>query len=398
MFIKKLLISSVILLLASCSEEMQFQGMNIVDKMEYLETKFEDIDTTKKEDYKKLLIAAKNDLTSINAQLTALKKKLGEDKKREPVEVSKISRNDFNRFVSIQSIVESDNNSMVAPKMAGVITAIYVDEGQYVKKGTVLAELDNSIQTRRLNQAKNQLSFIETIYEKQKRVWEKKVGSEIEYLKAKNDYENMLESIKLIEEEIDMLKIKAPFDGIVDQVMPKVGEAASPGFGIIRLVSNAGLQIKVDFAENYLTNFKKGDPVDVYFPDLNMDTIQLKISSISKAIDAKKRTVTASIDVPSKYSEIKPNMTCVTRFNDFSLDSAIVIPLNLIQTSNNEKFVFVATNNASGDPIAKMKNVKTGEAYQDLIVVSEGLTEGDMLITSGENMVRDGKEINIIKN
>jgi RND family efflux transporter MFP subunit len=398
MYSKIISIALLTFLLASCSEDLQFSGMNAIQKLEYLEAQFENLDTTKKESYKSYIIQTKNDIVALDAKLTELKKKLGEEKKLEPVEVTTLEKTNFKRFVSIQSLVESDRNSMVSPKMSGVVTKINVDEGDYVKQGQVLIELDNSIQLRRLAQAENSLSFIETIYEKQKRVWEKKVGSEIDYLKAKNDYENMLENIKLIEEEIDMLKVKAPFSGTVDQVMPKVGEALSPGFGAVRLVSNEGLQIKVDFAENYLTNFKKGDPVQVYFPDLDQDTINLKISSISRSIDSKKRTVSAFIDIPSKYKGVQPNMTCITKFNDYSKDSTIVIPLNLVQKGQDNKYVFLADKNNEGKDIAVRKEIKTGEAYRDLIVVTGGLNVGDLLITTGESTVQNGKEIEIINN
>ncbi|GAB5466739.1 MAG: efflux RND transporter periplasmic adaptor subunit [Candidatus Kapaibacteriales bacterium] len=394
--IKSLTAVLISLVFFACSEEMQFQGMNAVDKVNYLESQMAQLDSSQIEEYKKLLILAKNDISALDAKLAELKSKLGADKNATPVEVAEVVEAPFNRFVSIQSVVQSDNNSMVTSKMAGVVTSIKVNEGSYVNRGQVIIELDNSIQMRRRAQAKNSLSFIETVYEKQKRVWEKKVGSEIEYLKAKNDYENMLDNIKLIEEELEMLKVKAPFSGVIDEVFPQIGEALSPGMPAVRLVSNQGLQIKVDFAENYLTNFKKGDMVEVYFPDLAMDTLDLMISSITSTIDAKKRTVSAYITVPSKYREVKPNMTAVTRFKDFSLSSAIAIPLNLIQQGKDTKYVYVVGVNAEGEEIAMRKEVETGEAYQDLIVITSGLEVEDRLIVSGESTVQDGKEVNIL--
>lgn len=398
MYSKIILIIFSALFIAACSEDVEFQLKNVVEKIEYLEVELAEIDTTKKDKYKDYIILTKNEIVALDAKLSELKKKLGEEKKLEPVEVLKVEKTNFDRYVSLQSTIESDQNSQVSPKMSGVITKINVDEGDYVKKGQVLIELDNSIQLRRLAQAKNSLSFIQTIYEKQKRVWDKKVGSEIDYLKAKNDYENMLENIKLIEEELEMLKVKAPFNGVVDQVMPKVGEAVAPGMGVIRLVSNSGLQIKVDFAENYITNFKKGDAVQVYVPDAGIDTLDLKISSISSAIDASKRTVSAFINLPSNYSQIKPNMTAITKFNDYSLDSAIVVPLNLVQLSSDDKYIFIAEKNADGTVKASQRKVETGESYQELIVISSGLNEGDMIITTGENNVQEGKLIEIVNN
>lgn len=389
---------AILLLITSCSEEVAFNRMDVINKLEYMKDEFKKLDSTKKKEYKKKLTSIEKDLASLSGDLNDLKKQLGEKKKLEPVEVIELKRTNFDRYVSLQSTVESDQNSMISPKMSGVVTKINVNEGSYVKEGDILIELDNSIQLRRLAQAKNQLSFIETVYKKQKRVWEKKVGSEIDYLKAKNDYENMLDNIKLIKEELDMLQVKAPFNGTVDQVIPKVGEAVSPGFGAVRLVSNSGLQIKVDFAENYITNFKKGDRVDVYIPDAGIDTLNLTINSISNAIDANKRTVTAFINLPSRYSQIKPNMTAITKFNDYSLDSAIVVPLNLVQRSSDDKYIFVAEKNGDGSFKATRRKVETGESYRDLIVVSSGLKEGDMIISTGGSNVREGKLVEIVNN
>jgi len=394
---KKLIIVSLAVLFVSVAcDEAPYNTMNIKGKLEYLRSNAQDADESTKADLKAKLKALNGELTSYSSEIQELKDLLGEAEKRTPVEVTSLARSNFDRYVSLQSVVESDRNSLVSPKMSGVVTAIKVDEGQHVKKGDILVELDKSIQMRRLAQAKNQLSFIKTVYDKQSKVWEQKVGSEIEYLKAKNDYENMTESINLIKEEIEMLNVKAPFSGIVDEVLPKIGEAVAPGIGVIRLVSSTGLQIKVDFAENYITNFKKGDPVDVYFPDVDLDTLTLRINSISGAVNSKKRTISAVINVPSQYSGIKPNMTCITKFNDFSMDSTIVIPLNLVQKSNTEDFVYIAESNANGESVAIKRVVKVGMAYKDKVIIMEGLEEGDILITSGENTVQQGKIINIL--
>ncbi|MDC1068211.1 efflux RND transporter periplasmic adaptor subunit [Candidatus Kapabacteria bacterium] len=395
MYLKILSIITLLILAVSCGGG-EYDQMDLEGKLNYLLEKSESATDEEKVDLKAKLKSVNTEITSYNATIQDLKKVLGQKEKFEAVETNLISKSNFDRYVSLQSVVESDLNAMISPKMSGVITGINVNEGDYVKKGDILIEIDNSIQLRRLAQAKNQLSFIETVYQKQKRVWDKKVGSEIEFLKAKNDYENMLENIKLIEEEISMLNVKAPFSGVVDMVSPKVGEAVAPGMGVIRLVSNSNLQIKVDFAENYLTNFHKGDKVQVYFPDADIDTLNLKISTISKSVDTKKRTVTAFISVPSN-SNITPNMIAVTRFNDYSLDSAIVIPINTIQKSNTGNYVYVVDEDSNGNKIAKSKVVKTGESYQDKIVVLSGLEVGEELVTTASSNVREGKLIEVIK-
>lgn len=395
MYLKIISLIAIIVFASSCGEQGGYATLSTKGKLDYIASSAATADDNTKADLKEKIKAVNLELTAINSQMAELKTLLGEKEKAEPVEILSIDKSNFKRYVNLQAMVESDKNAMISPKMSGVVTSVNVEEGDYVSAGQILIEIDNSMQLRRLAQAKNTLSFIETVYNKQKSVWEKKVGSELEYLKAENDYENMLENIKLIEEEIKMLKVTAPFSGIVDAIMPKIGEAVAPGMGVVRLVSDTEKQIKVDFAENYITNFKKDDKVWVTFADAEIENLELKISSISKSIDSDKRTVSAYINVPSSYKSIKPNMTCVTRFNDLSVDSTIVIPLNVIQKSNEDEFVYFVTKNKDGETVAGQKKITTGESYKENIIVTSGLAVGDVIITNGASKLRDGKLIEI---
>jgi RND family efflux transporter MFP subunit len=371
---KKLLIAFAIItiLVQSCSNEASENTMN---KLAELKKQKEILDS---------------EIEKLEEQLGIIK-----EEKKVPVEVMTVSKKQFTKFVNMQSVVYSNKSSNVSPKMTGVVTSINVSPGEYVQKGQLLIELDNSMQLRRLEEAKNQFEFIETIYKKQEAIWNKKVGSEIDYLKAKNDFETMKKRISIIEEEIDMLKIKAPYSGIVDNILPKLGEAVSPGMGVVILSSNSDLEVRVEFPENYIGNFKKGDEVLVYFPDLEKDTLTLKISSISQVIDTKNRTMTAIIKVPNELKQVRPNMTCVTKFALYSVEEAIVIPINLVQRDNGREFVYLAKKLDDGTYNTEKRIVKTGVDYNDKVEILFGLKEQDLLITFGANDVSQDTKIEV---
>ncbi len=343
------------------------------------------------------LVELKKQKDKIDKEIEKLEQKMGitKENKKVPVEVMTISKSKFTKYVNMQSVVYSNKSSNVSPKMTGIVTKINVMPGDYVQKGQILVELDNSMQLRRLEEAKNQFEFIETIYKKQEAIWNKKVGSEIEYLKAKNDFETMKKRISIIEEEIDMLNIKAPYSGIVDNISPKIGEAVSPGMGVAILSSNTDLEVRVEFPENYIGNFKKGDEVLVYFPDIEKDTLTLKISSISQVINTENRTMTAIIKIPSNLKQVLPNMSCVTKFALYSVDEAIIIPINLIQRDNDREFVYLAKKSKDDSYVTEKRIIKTGIDYNDKVEIIFGLKEQDLLITFGANDVSQDAKIEV---
>lgn len=362
---------ALVLLLQSCTDE---KSNNLEGKLKNLK--------------------AKRD--ALNLEISELETKLGVNEvKSIAVEGLELKREKFVKYVNMQSVVYSDKNSNLSPKMGGIVTKVNVEPGASVSAGQVLIELDNSIQLKKLAEAKNRMEFIETIYNKQKSIWEKKVGSEIEYLKAKNDYESMKRGIALIEEEIDMLKLKAPFSGVVDIVNAKVGEAIAPGLGVVLMSSNTGLEVRTEFPENYINNIRRGMDVVVEFPDLGIEPLNLKIASVSGSVDQKDRTLTAVTKLPSNLKDIRSNMTCVAKFSTYTADSTIVIPINLVQKQNNKDYVFIVGKSKDGKSISVKKEVKLGQNYNDKVEVLSGLTDGDMLITYGVENIKDNSLIEV---
>lgn len=346
----------------------------------------EQVELSKEDTLKKLEI----EKLGIEKKIMALKSELGvkEEIKSIPVQTEMVKSSQFKRFVNLQGIVESDHNVLLAPKTNGVVTSVKVKEGQYVNKGDLLLTLDNAILNKQIEEVEHQLNFANTLFEKQERIWKKKVGSEVQYLEAKNNKENLENRLNTLKEQSDMSRLYAPFSGVIDMISPKVGEAAMAGMGAIRLVSQKNLKIRIDYSEAYSSNFKKGDMVEISFPDLKLDKMNFKISSISQSIDSKNRSVTAYVEIPSKYKEIKPNMICVARLNDYTRDSAMVVPVNLIQKEKDEEFVLLNNNSK----VIKRK-VKTGPSYKNSILVESGLNEGDELITVGFQSVNEGDDV-----
>lgn len=340
-----------------------------------------------------------NEISSIDEKIMQLEENLGLIEQRKiPVNVSEVGNQNFDHFIKLYGEVESDKNAYLSPKVPGVVTSIFVKEGQKIKKGTVLAQLDDRIPQTRLKEAKDSYDFVLNIYNKQKAIWEKKVGSEVEFLKAKNDKENLENRIAMLEEEIKNHKVIAPFDGIVDRKNINVGEMASPSIPLFNIVNNKNLKVRTDIADSYSSIIKAGGEVKVYFPDINSDTLNLKISAVSKAINTSNRTISVFIELPLDIqSELRPAMLAVTEIKTSSLDSALIIPMNLVQRQGATHFVFVAKK-VDGDSsyVATKKIIQLGKSYNNLVEIENGLSATDLLITVGHQNLSEGESIKIM--
>lgn len=335
--------------------------------------------------------------TEIEAKISELMENIEQEEKLTVVEVEEIGTAPFEYYMSLFGTVESDKNIQLSPKAMGLVLDVKVEEGQMVRKGQILAQLDDQIVNKRLKEAKDSYEFIKTVYEKQKRVWDKKVGSEIEYLQAKNNKENMENKISLLEEELENMKIKAPFSGYVNDVMIKEGEMASPNFPAFNIVSNTDLKIKTDISESMITKLNEGDEVKTFFPDIESDTLNLKINTITESINPNNRTVSVFIDLPSSaYKKVKPEMLAKTIFRTAKLDSAKVIPMNLVKKEGTTEYVYVAQKDENSEYYkAEKKIIKTSNPYNGMTEVKEGLEDKDLVITVGHESLNEGKPIEI---
>lgn len=297
------------------------------------------------------------------------------------VSVKQIANESFKHYIDVQGRVDGDENVTVSGKMAGTVDRILVNEGDEVKEGQILAELESSILQQGIEELKTSLSFVTDVYEKQKNLWDQKIGTEIQFLSAKNNKESLEKKLSTLKEQLELSKIKSPINGVVDAVDIKIGQSLMPGMPAIRVVNLNKLKAKAEISETYASKVRKGNDVVVFLPDLNKE-VATKISYTSKVINNTTRTFSAEADLDSQNQDYRPNMIAILKVVDYQKDSAIVIPLNLIQHSSASDYVYVASNK-HGKNIATRKDVVLGQVYNGKAEIINGLNPNDKLITSG---------------
>jgi membrane fusion protein (multidrug efflux system) len=334
----------------------------------------------------------------ISAQIAQLEKELGDtgekvvQEKKTYVEVAQIQPQVFQHFIDVKGTVVSDNNVMVPAQRDGLVLSVKVKEGQSVKKGQLLAKLDDSPIRSQMMPYTKQLELAKTVYERQKRLWEKEIGSEIDYLAAKTNKEALEETVAAYELEISKTSIYSSLNGIVDEIMMKEGEMAGAGKSGIRIVGTGNLKIKANLSEMYYGSVKKGDNTIVKVPSQNVD-FEKPIFAVEKAINPANRTF--GIDVrPPHNVKLSPNMLTVVTVNDYTKEEAIVVPQNIVQTDNKGSFLFIVQKK-DGQSVAVKRDVLTGKSYKGKVEILQGLSAGDQLITSGYQNVSNGQKVTL---
>jgi len=336
---------------------------------------------------------------ALNEKIEQLKAELAQGRIGEPpvreqlmyVAVSKVKPEVFQHFIKVQGTVESDNNILIPSQTSGIVKKILVDEGDRVTKGQLLAELDGAIYESNIAEVENALDLAITIFERRKRLWDKNIGSEIEFLQAKNNKENLEKRLETLQEQYQLTKITSPINGNVDDILIKEGEMAAAGRGAIRIVQLTRLKIVAYLSENYISRLKRNDIVRVEIPVLGQH-FEHSIDSVAQVIDPDNRTFEIEIEVPREQKNIKPNMLVVVTITDYKKLKALVVPQNIVQKTGTEQFLFVASNE-NGLWIARKKVVQAGESYDNRTEITDGLNEGDFIITFGFQNLSDGQTV-----
>lgn len=338
----------------------------------------------------------KTERTSLNERLASLEEQIEKLDTNRMLRVMNVTTMElrpekFEHFFTVQGTVETDQNALVYPEAGGRVTSITTKEGARVSKGQKLVTLDNSIVTQQIQELKSRLSLAETVYKKQEKLWNQEVGSEIQYLEAKNNYESLKQNLETLMAQNDLYVITAPFSGIVDELAIKEGEMAGPQMPALRLVNTDEVYIKSDITERYLGKIKAGDSVEVVFP--GVDEIQkTTISRIGEFINPNNRTFKIRLDLENKNGTMKPNLLGELNIRDYVSDSTIVIPAALIQmTPTGDEFVFLLEDNK-----AKKVSITTGLSHDDLVEITSGLEPGDIMIDRGARSIKDGDTVSII--
>lgn len=306
------------------------------------------------------------------------------------VAVTAIKPQSFKHFVDIQGKVDAEENVNISSQMPGTVNSILVKTGDRVSKGQLLAELDYSSYAAQREALKPGLNLAITAFEKQQRLWNQKIGSEMQFLQAKSQKESLEKQLNSLNELIDMMRVKSPIDGTIDDISLKLGQAAAPGAPGIRVVNYSKLKAKADVAESYASKVAVGNEVELYFPDLEK-RVPSKITFKGRVINPLTRTFTVETALQS-LEDYHPNMLAVVKIVDYSNDKALVVPINFIQNSDEGSYVMVAKKDGAKN-VARKQFVKVGKTYGGMAEITSGLTEADQIISTGYQDLNDGDAI-----
>ena len=350
---------------------------------------------------KKMLSEKKVALKELETEVKQLKRdilKLNPPKEKEPapVETLVVQPKEFKRFIETPGRVTADEVVNVSSETGGRILSLSVREGQFVNKGQLIAVTDMTTAENQIEELKTSLNLATTIYEKQKRLWDQNIGSELQYLEAKNNKERLEKSLTTLRSTTGKKNVYAPTSGVVDREFMSQGEMASPGMPIVQILNTGKLKVVADLQESLLGSIKQGDMVDVYFPSLDK-TVTKKVSMLGRTIDPANRTFKIEMNTGSMNGVLKPNLMAQIRLNDFTENAAIVVPLGIIQEDiAGNKFIY-KVNKTSGKPKAERTLIEIGQTSKEGVIVLIGLKAGDEVITSGGIKLKDNDPIKTIR-
>lgn len=348
----------------------------------------------KDEDKKALLDNLKKEQAELSAKIAKLEEEIAKSdttakKNGVLVSVMPVQKEMFSHYLDIQGKIESDNNILVSAQMGGKLTKVYVKEGDYVKRGQLLAQIDAEQIEKGIAELKTSMELVNTIYEKQKALWDEKIGTEVQFLQAKNNKESLDKKLLTLQTQLSYSRITATQDGVVDKLINREGESVAPG-PVFRIVNNnAGLKVTAEVAETYSSKVSKGDEIAVLFEDLNK-TQNTRITNVGEIINPMSRTFTIESKLNGNPGGVKPNMIVKIKVRDYQNKNAVVIPVNTIQTGLEGQFVYVTEGTK-----AVRRTIKLGNTYGNKAEVVDGLVEGDKVITVGYLDLVNGQEISV---
>ncbi len=352
----------------------------------------------KLEELKKQQIAAATEIQTLEEEIEKLDTSSASQEKSKLIAVTPVGTEDFSHYIDLQGKIDADDISYIAPPngQGGIVTALYVKEGDYVKKGQLLLKMDDKVLRQQVQITQTQLVLAKDVYQRTKNLWDQNIGSELQLLQAKNNVETLEKSIGTANEQIKLYTVYSPVSGIADDVNVRVGEAFVGATQLgpqIRIVNTSTLKAVIEVPENYMNRVRVGSPVIITLPDMNK-TFNSTVKLSSQTINASTRTFTIEAAIPG--GGVRPNSIAAVRIKDYSAPNAIVIPVNIVQTDDKGKYVYVVEKDGKGRSIAVKKPVVVGESYGDKIEIKGGLQSGMQLITEGYQSVYDKQVVAIV--
>jgi len=299
------------------------------------------------------------------------------------VNVFTVEEETFRNFLVVQGKVDAEQNVQVSAEAQGLVTAIYAKPGQSVKKGQILAQLDDQVLRQNMDELQTQLELASTLFQRQKNLWDQKIGTEVQYLSAKTQRDGLVRRMRTLQSQVALYRIKSPINGVVDQMDFKVGQAVMPGMPGVRVVNTSNLKAKAMVAESYASHINQGDEVNLIFPDIP-DTLNTRLTFAAKTIDQASRSFSVEVNLPSK-SSYRANMVAVLKIVDYKKEKALTVPINAVQKSENGDYVFVAEGGKAKKAVLKLGKISEGKAE-----VLSGLKVGDKVILTGLADLNEG--------
>ncbi|MFT7250516.1 MAG: membrane fusion protein (multidrug efflux system) [Flavobacterium sp.] len=376
------------LLMLSCGGDKKNSTASVIEK-----GTLEDMRTKRTE-----LVSKSDDLRK---ELESLDEAIGKKDTNEKLTlITTLAAKDtvFNHYIELQANVQTKENLMLNAEFGGILQQIYVKEGQKVAKGQTLARVDDGGLSSQLAQMETQAALAKTTFERQQNLWNQKIGSEIQFLQAKTNYNAQLKAVAQMRSQLSKTVIRAPFSGTIDEIASDRGSVVGPGSPILRIVSLGNMYLEAEVPEKNISKIKKGSDVIVDFPVLG-ETFTTKITQASNYINPANRSFMVQIAVPNKNGNIKPNLSSKIQIKDYSNPKAITVPISIIsENADGEQFLYVAQNpDKEGNAIAKRVIVKVGLSQGELVEIIEGIKDGDLIIKEGARSVKDGQKVSIIK-
>lgn len=333
-------------------------------------------------------------ISSLESEISKLDPEALANKKLTLVSSEKLAKGPFMHMIESRGSVASRNNVTISSEAMGRIEKVHVSEGQYVKTGTLLFQLDADILANNISEVQTNLDLATAVFDRQSKLWEKNIGTEIQYLQAKANKEALERRLATLNAQLAQSHVRAPFSGTIDAVYGKVGEMAQPGLPLAQIVNNQNMYIKTDVSEAFLGTFEKGDIVSVRFPVQDKE-FKSKIVAVGRVINDQNRTFNVEISLPKTEDfEYRPNQVTILSLTDYEVDDAITVPTNVILTDDKGQFVYTVSR--SGTEAKAMKvQVTVGKSFDNKTEILSGLEEGTEIISGGYRDVADGAEVQL---
>ena len=328
-------------------------------------------------------------IATLEMEIDSLDPNSKKEKPRTLVTAMPVSKSDFSRFIELQGAIEAEDMVAASSETGGRLTSVKVKEGQYVKRGQLIATVDLEAINKQIAELEKSLELADEVFQRQKSLWDQNIGSEIQYLQAKNNKERIEKSLETINFQLTKGNVYAPKSGVIEMVVSKTGEMAMPGAPIVQILNTSSVKVAADVPEKFLRNVRKGEMMTVKVPALDMET-KGRVTMIGRQINPGNRTFKVEVALTNSNGLLKPNLLASMLLNDFSAEDVITVPIELVQQEvSGRDYVFVKKDGEEG-AMAEKKYVTVGESYDGNILIKDGLTVGETLIMEGaRNLTQD---------